>query len=398
MTRLLKKLPVFVISAVVILALVYGFWPRPVKVDYATVQRGSLQLTIDDDGETRIREKYIVSAPLTGQLLRLQLHPGDVVEQSVSELAQIIPVAPHLLDSRSQAGLEARVLAAEAAVQQASANKDSAVELAELAEHKLKRAQQLIKTSSISQQDMDEAEHEVAVTNANVRAAEFAIRIRNFEREQAVAALELVANKSPERSTNTFQIVSPTSGKILRVFHEDSGVVETGAPLLEIGDVKDLEIVLDILSLEAARIKPGDQVFIDHWGGDRTLKGIVRLIEPSAFLKVSALGVEEKRVNVIVDFEDSWEVRQGLGDGFRVEARIVIHETAADSLKVAAGSLFRHQGKWHVFRLRDRWAELVPVEVGVSNGLETEIRGGLNEGDCVVLYPTEQVRAGVYLE
>ncbi len=398
MTRLLKKLPVYVISVAVIIVLVYGLWPRPVKVDHATVQRGSLQVTIDDDGETRIREKYIVSAPLTGQLMRLLFHAGDIVEQNKTELAQIIPVAPHLLDSRSQAGLEARVLAAEAGVQQASANKDSAIELADLAQHKLMRAQQLIKSNSISQQDMDEAEHEFAMTKANVRAAEFAIIVRNFEREQAVAALARVADKSPERNSNTLQIVSPTSGKVLRVFREDSGVVEMGAPLLEIGNVKDLEIVLDILSTEAARIKPGDQVFIDRWGGEQTLKAIVRLIEPSAFLKVSALGVEEKRVNVIADFEDPWEDRQSLGNGFRVDARIVIHETAADSLKVAAGALLRHQGQWHVYRIRHSRAELVPVELGASNGLESEICSGLEEGDLVVLYPTEQIRAGVYLE
>lgn len=329
--------------------------------------------------------------------MRLQLHPGDPVEQTKTEIAQILPVEPSLLDSRSQAEIEARVRAADAAMLQATAAKDSAIELADLAQHQLDRAAKLMKTSSISQQDRDEAEHQVAVTKANVRAAEFTVKVRTFEREQAVAASERVSDKSQESSTTAFRILSPTTGKVLRVFREDSGVVSLGTALVEIGDVQDLEMVLDILSSEAARIEPGDRVFLERWGGDQSLKGVVRRIEPSAFLKVSALGVEEKRVNVIADFEDPWDIRQGLGDGFRIEARIVIHETDDHSLKVASGALFRHESQWYVYRVRDGRAERVQVEVGASNGLETEILNGLGEGDLVVLYPTEQISAGVRL-
>lgn len=182
---------------------------------------------------------------------------------------------------------------------------------------------------------------------------------------------------------------------MLRVFHEDSGVVSIGTPLLEIGDVRDLEMVLDILSTEAIRIEPGDKIFIEHWGGREALHGIVRRIEPAAFLKVSALGVEEKRVNVIGDFVDPWESRKTLGDGFRIEARIVIETTNADSLKVASGALFRHGESWHVYRVRNSRVELVPVKTGATNGLETEIREGLDQGDVVVLHPTDQVSSGI---
>ena len=244
-------------------------------------------------------------------------------------------------------------------------------------------------------QEMDEVEHHVAVTKANLRAAEFGLKVRAFQREQAVAASKRVNDKFQDRSTTALRIVSPTGGKILRVFREDSGVVAIGAPLVEVGDVQDLEMVLDILSSEAVRIEPGDHVFIERWGGDHSLKGIVRRIEPFAFLKVSALGVEEKRVNVIADFEDAWEVRQGLGDGFRIEARIVIHETDVNSLRVASGALFRHEDRWHVYRIRHGKVELVQVDVGASNGLEAEICSGLDESDVVVLYPTQQIRAGV---
>ena len=388
-------MPILAVSVGLAALIAYGFWPSPVKVDYAKVKRGSLQVTVDDDGETRIREKYIVSAPLAGQLLRLQLHPGDLVEQTETEIAQILPLEPNLLDARSQAEIEARVRATDAAMQQADAAKDSTVELAELAQHQLDRAMQLIKTNSISQQEMDDVEHHVAVTKANLRAAEFGLKVRAFQREQAVAASKRVNDKFQDRSTTALRIVSPTGGKILRVFREDSGVVAIGAPLVEVGDVQDLEMVLDILSSEAVRIEPGDHVFIERWGGDHSLKGIVRRIEPFAFLKVSALGVEEKRVNVIADFEDAWEVRQGLGDGFRIEARIVIHETDVNSLRVASGALFRHEDRWHVYRIRHGKVELVQVDVGASNGLEAEICSGLDESDVVVLYPTQQIRAGV---
>jgi HlyD family secretion protein len=395
---LLRKLPVLVIVCCVAAFLLYGFWPKPVRVDTAEVELGSLQVTVNDDGETRIREKYVVSSPLAGQLLRLQLHPGDPVEQSKTELAQILPVEPALLDSRSQAEVDARVEVANAAMLQADAARESAKELAMLAQHNLDRAQRLINTKAISLQEFDDAEHQLAVAQANVRAAEFSCKVRAFEKEQALAAAARISDTSPDRKNSALKIVSPTSGTVLRVLREDAGVVSIGTPLIEVGDVKDLEMVLDILSSEAARIQPGDRVLVERWGGEQVLQGSVRRIEPSAFLKVSALGVEEKRVNVIADFQDPWELRRQLGDGFRIEVKIVIHETEPHSLKIAAGAIFRYQDRWHAYRINLGIARLVPVEVGASNGLETEIVSGLEAGDLVVLYPTEQIHDGVRVE
>ncbi len=395
MKRFWPKLQLLAVVVIIASLLTYGFWPRPVYVDTVTVKQGALTVTVDDDGETRIREKYIISAPVTGHLLRLQLHPGDLVVQSETEIAKMLPADPSLLDARSQAESEARMRAAEAGEQQANAVLASAIEVADLAEHHVERARKLASSKSISEAEMEEAEHQAGQAKANVRAAEFNSKVRAFELEQAVAGLMQSTDGKIGDRTAAMTIVAPTQGRVLRVFHEDAGVVNAGTPLLEVGDIREMEMVLDILSTEAVRIQPGAKIFIEHWGGKLTLNGSVRRIEPAAFLKVSALGVEEKRVNVIGDFVDPWETRQALGDGFRIEARIVIETTSPDSLKVASGALFRHGESWHVYRVRNSRAELVPVAIGASDGYETEIREGLERGDLVILHPTDQVRSGI---
>ena len=395
MKRVWSKLQLLAVVVIIASLLTYGFWPRPVYVDTVTVKQGALTVTVDDDGETRIREKYIISAPVTGHLLRLQLHPGDLVVQSETEIAKMLPANPSLLDARSQAESEARMRAAEAGKQQANAVLTSAIEVADLAEHHVERAWKLASSKSISDAEMEQAEHQAGQAKANVRAAEFNSKVRAFELEQAVAGLMQSTDGKIGDRTAAMTIVAPTFGRVLRVFHEDAGVVNVGTPLLEVGDIREMEMVLDILSTEAVRIQPGAKIFIEHWGGKLTLNGSVRRIEPAAFLKVSALGVEEKRVNVIGDFVDPWETRQSLGDGFRIEARIVIETTSPDSLKVASGAFFRYGESWHVYRVRNSRAELVPVAIGASNGYETEIREGLERGDLVILHPTDQVRSGI---
>jgi HlyD family secretion protein len=395
MKRVWSKLQVLLAVAIIVGLLVYGFWPRPVTVDTVQVKRGSLLVTIDDDGETRIREKYIVSAPVAGHLLRLQLHPGDTVVEAETEVAKIFPADPSLIDARSRAENEARIQAAQAAKDQANAVLSSAMEVAELADHHYQRIKSLFATHSVSDSELEEAEHQNGQAKSNVRAAEFTAKVKAFELEQAVAALTQSVESPAANKSEAMTIKAPTCGRVLRVFHEDSGVVNVGTQLLEIGDVQDLEMVLDILSAEAVRIQPGDRIYVDHWGGKSTLNGVVRRVEPAAFLKVSALGVEEKRVNVIGDFIDAWAERKTLGDGFRIEARIVIESTSPDSLKVSSGALFRHGEGWHVYRVRNSRVELVPVSVGASNGIETEVREGLEDGDTVILHPTDQVRSGI---
>ena len=373
----------------------YGFVPQPTAVDFVTPVRGSLEITVDDDGETRIREKYVVSAPVTGKLLRIQLDAGDSIRQDETELAQIKPVDPSLLDVRTRAETQARVRAAQAAMQQADAAATGAKEVLKLATAELKRAKTLKAKDAISKSDFDEKESRERMAMADLRSAEFAARVAAYESDQAEAALRYTL-PSPEDhfDETTFRIVAPINGRVLKVMHENSTVVTAGMSLMELGDPQDMEIKIDVLSIDAVRVRPGNQVHIEHWGGDGELRGTVRLVEPSAFLKVSALGVEEKRVNVIVDFDDPWESRETLGDGFRIEARIVVAQTDASSLKVPSGSLFYDADQCFVFKVRDGIAIQAPVTVGRSNGLETEIRDGVDESDVLIEHPPDSILDG----
>lgn len=398
MRRFRTKIPWLLAVLVVAVTLVYGFLPEPVSVDLVQVQRGLLEVTVNDDGETRIREKYIVSAPVSGKLLRVQLHAGDVVEQGVTELARIEPNAPTLLDARTQAECEARLQASKAALERAVATYDRASEQLELSDHEYERARKLFEKRAISQSQFDSAEHSQRIAKADVRTAEHGIKVAEFELEHARAAASRYSATKQNGSSGSgesFRLISPISGRVLRVFQEDAGTVAAAAPLLELGDASDLEIEIDVLSTDAVSVKPGNRVYVEHWGGSQSLEGVVRVVEPSAFLKVSALGVEEKRVNVIADFVDPWTCRQTLGDGFRIEARIVVASSPEDSLLVPAGTLFREQKSWHVYRVEDGVAKLCPVTVGETNGLQTEIKAGLYAGDILILHPTNKVRAGV---
>ncbi len=395
MKRAVTKLPWMLAMIALAALMIYGFWPQPIEVDVAQVTRGSLEVTVNDDGETRIREKYVVSAPLAGKMLRIQLDAGDVVEQGATELARIEPSDPELLDARTQAASEARLRASEASLQQAEATLMRSKEALELADHEYERAKRSLPKQAISRADFDAAEHRQHIASADVRSAEFGVKVAEFELEHARAAASRYDTSEQGNSHTPFLLVSPIDGKVLRVFQEDGGVVAPGTPLLELGDPQDLELEIDVLSSDAVRIQPGDKLYIEHWGGPQSLTAVVRIVEPSAFLKISALGVEEKRVNIIADFVDPWSDRKTLGDGFRIEARIVVESTADDALKVPTGTLFREGNSWKVYRIVNGVAGLCTVEIGETNGLETEIVRGLSEGDDVVLHPTDKVRDGV---
>ncbi len=372
-----------------------GWWvfrPPPVEVDVAQVVRGPLEVTVAEDGKTRIRERYIVSAPLAGELLRVGLRAGDDVRAGETLLAAIEPGDPSLLDSRARAEADARVKAAEARGWHARAQLDRARATAEFARSELARAEKLLPSKAMSEEGYEAAAHAMRTATDDVRAAEYGVQIAEFEQQQAQAALTRTHGQADD--DGRFEIRSPIQGKVLRVFQESSATIAAGTRLIELGDPTDLEIEVDVLSSDAVRISTGARVYLEHWGATAPLVAQVRMIEPQAFLKVSALGVEEQRVNVIADFVDPPSERQRLGDGYRVEARIVVWE-AQDVLKTNAGGLFRQHGQWAVFRLVDGRIRTTPVTIGQSNGLETEITGGLNEHDQIVAYPSDQVADGV---
>lgn len=369
----------------------YAFAPRPVLVDLVRVSRGPLRVTVNEDGRTRIRERYVVSAPLGGQLRRLVLHPGDPVEAGKTLIAVIEPAEPDLLDPRALAQLEARLRGAEAQVQLAGPRMERARVAHELAEIELRRAEKLAQQQAVAGQELDRAREAARGMAEDLKAAEYSRQIAVFELEQAQAALlRSDSRMRPEDAAWALRVTSPISGCVLRVFHEDASVVAPAAPLLEVGDPADLEAVIDVLSSDAVQIRPGARVIFEHWGGTRPLEGKVRVIEPAGFLKISALGVEEQRVNVIADFITPFDQRRQLGDAYRVEARIVTWEERS-VLKLPVGALFRNAGKWSVFAARDGRARLTTVNVGPSNGQETQIIDGLAEGDEVVSHPSDKV-------
>lgn len=375
--------------------LAYSFWPRPIEVDVAQASRGSLRVTVDEDGKTRIKERYIVSAPLAGQLQRIALRAGDPVIASKTLLAVIEPGDPGLLDDRSRAQAEARVKAAEAARKQAASRLDRARVAHDLSVRELLRTRQMAVGRETTYQDLESAEHKERMAQEDMKTAQFAIQIADFELDLARAALKRSQPRSPgDIDSWRFEIQAPISGRVLRVFQESSAIVTPGQQLLEVGDPGDLEVEVDVLSSDAVKIAPGAKVLLEHWGGEKPLIGQVRLVEPSGFMKRSALGVEEQRVNVIIDLVDPPEKRRRLGDAYRVEARIVIW-SADNVLKVPSGCLFRRGDDWAVFTIADGSAQLRRVVAGRSNALETEITSGLEAGAVVILHPGDKIQPGI---
>ena len=376
-------------------ALVYAFAPRPVAVELTRVSLGPLRETVDEDGRTRIKERYVVAAPLGGQLRRITLHPGDVVTAGQTLVAVIEPAEPELLDPRTRAQLEARVRAAETQVQLADPRVERVRAANELAQSDLTRAGTLAAEGALSRQEIDRAREAARAAAEELRSADYARQIAGFELEQARAALWRSTSEARRGDPAwELRVMAPVDGRVLRVFHEDATVVARAAPLVELGNPADLEAEIDVLSSDAVRIRPGARVFFEHWGGETPLEGRVRVIEPAGFLKISALGVEEQRVNVIADFLTPPEDRRALGDAYRVEARIVVWE-AEQVLKLPVGALFRSGADWAVFAVRDGRVRLTRVEVGHGNGRETEIRRGLVAGSEVVIHPSDKVADGV---
>jgi HlyD family secretion protein len=422
MKRLLRFLILLSLAAGIIAAVVWAFLPEPVAVDMATVERGRLRVTVDEDGRTRIRERYTVSAPLVGQLLRIDLEPGDEVKAGEKVLATIIPRAPELLDARTVAQAEARVDTAAAALEKVAPLLEQARAAQAHAEEELQRVRRLGRPT-VTESELDRAELDAKLRAEDLRSAQIAQEIARFELEQARAALlmarpleseriangadgghpstsvtdglnDQIADSPPAESQQNFLIHSPIDGRVLRVFQESSAVVTAGTPLLELGDPGDLEVVVDVLSQDAVKIHKDDPVVLEHWGGSRPLDARVRIVEPAAKTKISTLGVEEQRVDVIIDLLDP-EAEQGpLGDGFRVEARIIIWQED-DVLKVPTSALFRQGDDWAVFRVVDDKARTSLVVLDQQNGLEAQVLEGLNEGDQVVIHPSDTVQDGV---
>jgi HlyD family secretion protein len=368
-----------------------------VPVDFAAAVQGPLVVTIDEEAETRVRDVFVLSAPVTGRLRRIEADVGDRVTAGETLIAQIEPADPSFLDLRSESQARAAVQAAESGLALAKAELVEAIAEHEFAQSELARAEELIKRNIIAQRALDDARRLFKTRSAAVTTAQAAVNVRQFQLAEAKARLVSPAEaRNPQNGCDCLNIVAPVTGKILRLIHESEMVVQAGEPLVEIGDPQALEIVADLLSSDAVRVEPGQPVIIDEWGGAYLLAGEVRRIEPFGFTKVSALGIEEQRVNVIIDISDPRERWRRLGHGYRVEARIVLWR-GENVVKVPLTALFRDGGDWALFVEEDGRARRRAVELGHSNGLEAEIAGGVEAGARVILNPSDRIADGVRL-
>ena len=384
-----RRLPL--IGGLLLAALIVaGLWPRAIPVESTVVSRGPLVVTVDEEGMTRVRHRYVVSAPVAGQLRRIEWKAGAEVEAGKTVLAVLESSGADMLDARSLAQAEARVRAAEAAREAALAQRERAAAAAKMFAAEFDRAKQLREGAVLSAQEFDIAQMRAETAAQEARAAEFAFKVGEFELEQARA---LLIRGQSSTSAEPLVITSPVSGRILRVFQESARVVPAGFALMEVGDPTDLEARIDVLSRDGVAIQPGARVLLEQWGGPTPLQARVRLVEPAAFTKISALGVEEQRVYVVADFIDPLAARPTLGDSYRVEARIVIWENP-DVLRAPAGALFQHGGRWQTFVIEGGRAQLRNVEIGRSNGVMTEVRKGLQNGEPVIVYPGDKVKNG----
>ncbi len=426
------------ITAVVVVLFAVALYPRAEPVDVARIGRGPLQVTLEEEGKTRVRHRYVVSAPVAGRVLRIELEPGDRVEAGKTVLAAFAPAEPPLLDARSRREAAARVRAARAAVEQARSDEQRVQSQLALAEKDLGRTRELLAAGAVPEQSLDQAETQVRTLGESAAAAEAGVDGARHELELAQAALDVGSGTSDAGKATEIVLHSPVDGVVLQRLHESSAVVGAGEPLLEVADPDELEIVADYLSTDAVRIRPGDPARVERWGGEGTLEARVRRVEPYGFTKVSALGVEEQRVNVVLDFADPHEAWSALGDGYRVETRVVVWQSG-EVLKTPVSALFRPPGSaaaakgapgreigraagaeearglgegrddgtmdggtttegWAVFVVRDGRAAETAVRIGHRSELEAEVLAGLETGEEVIVHPSEGVEDGSRVE
>jgi len=388
---MLRRLITLLVLAAVVAAVIWALWPKPVPVETAQVARHDIEITVEEEGKSRIRDVFTVSAPTGGQMLRVNLDAGDPVVKGMTVVASIKPADPALLDARTRRVAEASVESARAAVDLAVAVVRQAEAQLAFLNGELERAKTLVTRGTISERAYQKAQLDAETAAAALESAKASLMVQRRELERAEAALtESGANGS---ATCCVDVRAPVSGRVLRVMIESEQVVQAGTPLLQIGDPSDLEIVADLLSRDAVQIKPGAAAIVDGWGG-KALKAKVKRIDPSATTKISALGIEEQRVQAVLTLDDEPDLRAGLGDGFRVIVRISLWK--GDGLvAIPIGALFRQGAEWAAYAIKDGKAELKTLQLGARNGEFAEVTSGLSEGEKVILHPSDQVADGV---
>ena len=388
-----NKIALGVTLAALALLIAWALQPQRVAVETAAVVRGAFEQTIADDGKTRVRDRYVVAAALAGRIERIQLDAGDSVKHG-QVVALLTPTEPAFLDARTQRELQERIGAAEAQLARARAEALKAQAQRDQARADVERQARLAKEGFVSQTAREQAELALRTMQRSVEAARFAQEAAQHDFAQTKAALARYRSGEPGAK---WEVVSPVSGRVLKVLQKSEAPVALGTALLEIADTRSLEAVVDVLSQEAVAVRAGMPARLELGQGLPPFVARVRLVEPAAFTKVSALGVEEQRVNVVLDFVDPPEKVQTLGDGFRVEAHIVTFR-AEEALKAPVAALFRDGDGWAVFVLDGERARKRAVKLARRNGIEAMITEGLQPGERVVVYPSDALRDGAQVQ
>jgi HlyD family secretion protein len=386
------------VLAVTLLGLVaFVVWvliPAPIAVELGTVTRGPLEDTVDEVAKTRIRDHYVLSAPLMGELERIILREGD--EIGAGEIvAHLRPVIPTLLDSRTELELRRRVEAARAAQERAAARLAQSEVALEQARLEVERSRKLAASKLIAAAKLETDELAFLMAQRELDSASADVHVAKHDVDIAVAAISRAHEGTRPNADAEWLLKAPIAGRVLRVQQRSAGAVNVGAPLIEFGDLADLEVVIEQLTNEATRVRPGAPVRFDNWGGSEPLLGRVRRIEPWGFTKISALGVEEQRVNILVDLLSPREQWGSLGEGYRLDAHIQVYRNDT-ALRLPTGALFRSGEQWSVYAVESNGrAKRVPVQIDHRGAVLTELEGGLSEGVRVVLYPGDAIRDGV---
>lgn len=387
-----RRIVIIAVALLIVAALIYGFLPKPLPVDIAKVATGALRVTIDEEAKTRVKDRFVISAPVAGYMRRIELEVGDRVGKG-QKVAEIEPLRSEPLDPRSRAQAEALVSAAQATLKSARENARARDAESDFAKNQLERSKKLYAEGYISKEAFDQVESDARKAEAGLLSADAEVKAAASELERAQAALIYSAKERSVKHMGFVPLRAPVSGRVLKIRHESAGVVNAGEDIIDIGDPERLEVNVEVLSTDAVKIKPGTQVLFDRWGGDLPLTGKVRAIEPQGFIKVSSLGVEEQRVVVIADITSEQEKWQKLGDGYSLEARFILWE-GRNVLQVPASAMFRYGHDWAVFVVEKKRARLRKVHVGHSNGLAAEIVSGLAEGEMVIVHPDESIKDG----
>jgi HlyD family secretion protein len=388
---MLRRLFTLIVITLIAAGFAWALWPRPVEVETATIGRRTIEIAVEEEGKTRIQEVFTVSSPLAGRMARINLHPGDPVIANDTVIAQIRATAPSLLDSRTRRVAEAAIDAALAGVDLASAQVSQAEAQNEFLASELDRAEKLVKTGAMPERGLEKARLDLATAKAAVESARANLVVRQRELERARAAVMEPGEVENDEGC-CVPVKSPVSGQVLRLLTESEQVVQPGTPIAELGDPGDLEIVIDLLSRDAVRVRPGAKAVIEGWGGG-PLQAEVKRVDPAAFTKVSALGIEEQRVSIVLTPLGDKQAWSQLGHEFRVIARIAISATR-DVVAAPLGALFRSGGNWAVYTVREGRAASVKVKIGERNADYAQVLSGLEPGQTVIIHPSDQIADG----